>query len=211
MKCLQILKAILEFPRTPRTHTHTRTMQSTMTTSTQQKTLDRATTYGPVPETVYDPKSHTPEGVSYCEQINAFVPTGLAYRVRGIRKMATADKKTLVDRIFKKKTDDSVVLAMGLSHARMNLVPLAEAQADPEIKFRGIDSPAVPAEPPRAVQGDREVPLVPLWEAQMRPDIRWRLVLAPRAEQKKADAKWFAAHPERIVLKELPMGWRAQI
>ena len=185
---------------------------ATMSTPAQQATLDRATTFGPAPATVFDPKSYTPEGARYCEQVNAFIPADMSYRVRGIRKMAVPEKKTLVARLFKstKKTDDSsVVLAMGISHARMHLVSLADAQADADIKYRGIDTPAVPALPKRAVQGDREVPLIPLWEAQARPDVRYRWVLAPKAEQKKADAAWDAAHPERRPVKELPKEWRS--
>lgn len=125
--------------------------------------------YGPVPVTVKYPKNRAPQGARYCEEVDAFVPADLRYRIRGIRKEAP-HKQTLVRRILniRHKDDSPVVLAMGLTHGKMHLVPLAQAQKDDSIRLHGIEDYEREAEP------DFKTGLIPLWEAQTRPDIVYR-------------------------------------
>ena len=69
-------------------------------------------TYGPVPDTVLYPKSAAPAGARFCEQVNAYVPADLSYRVRGLPIQGAAQQKTTkaanfkrnVQRLFSKKT-----------------------------------------------------------------------------------------------------------
>lgn len=137
--------------------------------------------YGPVPATVKYPKDRAPQGARYCEEVDAFVPADLRYRIRGIRKEAPR-KQTLVRRILniKHKDDNPIVLAMGLTHGKMHLVPLAQAQKDDSIRLHGIEDRERVAEP------DFKTDLIPLWEAQTRPDIVYRGKNPLRAQYPKS-------------------------
>ena len=128
--------------------------------------------YGPVPATVKFPKEKAPKGTRYCEEVDAYVPAALTYRARGIKIQR---KKTLVQRIAKavKKTDDNeeepIVLAMGLTHAKMHLVPLAVAQQNNAIRYHGLDD-----EEPIDHEARYGIKLLSLYEAQTDKNVVYR-------------------------------------
>lgn len=135
--------------------------------------------FGPVPATVLFPKIQAPEGARFCEEVHAFVPADLQYRIRGISiQEKTSKNKTFVQRIFgkhAKKTDTPLVMAMGLTHAKLNLVPLAQAQQDNAIRYHGLDDASDNSNTPSMI--DEKVfktELIPLFEAQTRFDVIYR-------------------------------------
>ena len=140
--------------------------------------------FGPVPATVKYPKERAPQGARYCEEVDAFVPADLPYRIRGIRKEPPR-KKTLLRRILNvgEKDEFPVVLAMGLTHGKMHLVPLDQAQKDDTIRLHGIEECEHQADP------DFKVGLRPLWEAQTRPDVVYRGKNPLRSQYLKSDDK----------------------
>ena len=157
--------------------------------------------FGPVPATVFFPKEQAPEGARFCEEVNAFVPADLPYRIRGIKKDdSTRKNKTFVQRIFSKnakKTDTNLVMAMGLTHAKLHLVPLAEAQQNNAIRYHGLEESKEVVK----IEVDEEkfhTKLIPLWEAQARFDIVYRgknplrsEVIGAETEEKTIEAPAF--------------------
>ncbi|PSR74498.1 hypothetical protein PHLCEN_2v9795 [Hermanssonia centrifuga] len=100
--------------------------------------------YGPVtpiPEIKLIAEHRAPEGTRYCEELNAYVPADLQYRIRGIPVAKETRKKTFVERLFKRQSKDEgepLVMAMGLTHGKMGLISLGEAQSRAAIVYRGV-------------------------------------------------------------------------
>ncbi|KAI0915610.1 hypothetical protein AcW1_001487 [Taiwanofungus camphoratus] len=102
--------------------------------------------YGPVPESeagLHWKKKAVPEGARYCEELDAYVPADLPYCIRGIKQARAPLKRRVLTRGFwrpagKDAAVDRMVCAIGLTHNKMNLVPLAKAQKDASIKYRGV-------------------------------------------------------------------------
>ncbi|KAH9946469.1 hypothetical protein B0H21DRAFT_693690 [Amylocystis lapponica] len=104
------------------------------------------TGYGPVPleqRGITWQRKVVPEGARYCEELDAFVPENLPYCIRGIKQR----KAPLTQRVFTRgfwrvENEDSgadrTVCAIGLTHRRMNLISLKEAQNTPWVKYRGV-------------------------------------------------------------------------
>ncbi|TCD68496.1 hypothetical protein EIP91_010671 [Steccherinum ochraceum] len=93
--------------------------------------------FGPVPSHVHKPKEQAPNGVRYCEELHAFVPSSARYGIRGIHKHVVCPTLTQrVRKFFRLKVKSELVLAMGLSHSDLSLISLDEAQRRPDIRYR---------------------------------------------------------------------------
>ncbi|EMD35790.1 hypothetical protein CERSUDRAFT_96014 [Gelatoporia subvermispora B] len=89
-------------------------------------------------------RRHVPHGARYCEELDAYVPADLTYRIRGIQKHQLPLKKRVLTREFWRHEGENaqvnrIVSAIGLTHGTMNLVPLKDAQRNANIKYRGLD------------------------------------------------------------------------
>ena len=126
--------------------------------------------YGPVPDTVFDPLAKVPEGARYCPMVNGYVPSDLPYRVRGLRNLKP--KKTIGTLLGKKP---ELIMARGLTHSKIRLVSLEEAQQTESIRCHDlgegleIQCDEVQAEEEALFQRK----LLPLWEAQSRHDVKY--------------------------------------
>lgn len=95
--------------------------------------------FGPVPHYIYFPKEHAPTGSRYCEEIDAFVPEHLPYRIRGLKKATSKWPWTkLVYRIRYGHKYENLVMAMGITHGSIELISLREAQGRPDIVYRSV-------------------------------------------------------------------------
>ncbi|KAI0794802.1 hypothetical protein C8Q75DRAFT_747465 [Abortiporus biennis] len=100
--------------------------------------------YGPVPHGVVSPKKQAPNGTRYCEELGAFVPAELPYRIRGVEKTKTKMSSSISRRIARgmgKGREESVelVMVMGLTHRQMKLIPLTEARGRVDLVQHGLD------------------------------------------------------------------------
>lgn len=176
------------------------------------------TTFGPVPATVLFPKlQQAPQGARYCEEVHAYVPASYQYRIRGIQVEGPrhCPKKSLVARLFSKPTAkadnesdaDNLVLAMGLTHGKMYLVPLEVAQHDNKIRYHGLDDIDTTAnDEAAAVEKKYGGDLLPLWEAQTRADVRYRGKNPLRIEQLTSAA--VELDGGKPIRKELPREYK---
>lgn len=92
-----------------------------------------------------------PPGARYCEELDAYVPAELPYRIRGIKKHRRPLTKRILTRKFWSMAEDAadgVVSAIGLTHSSIRLIPLKVAQQDRVIKYRGISDLFLPTPPP---------------------------------------------------------------
>ncbi|THG96463.1 hypothetical protein EW026_g5371 [Hermanssonia centrifuga] len=125
--------------------------------------------YGRVKKTFLIPKA--PEGARYCEEVNAMVPADLPYRIRGIS--IEPRKKTLVERLLRKEFKEDgepLVIAMGLTHGKMELISLGEAQQSRDIVYRSVEKLDDGENFGRGFRTD----LISLGEAKRRPEIVYR-------------------------------------
>lgn len=105
--------------------------------------------FGPVPPQLIAPRLQAPVGARYCEEVDGFVPENLAYRIRGIEKAPrkkVMKTQKLADRLFKPKqkiAHEPLVMAMGLTHGKMELISLSHAQLCPNIVYRSVDAGVV--------------------------------------------------------------------
>lgn len=93
--------------------------------------------FGPVPDNVGSPKLQAPAGARFSEELNAFVPENTHYSIRGYEKRILAP--TLRHRLrslFGLKNKPELIMAMGLTHSKMSLISLEEAQSRPDIVYR---------------------------------------------------------------------------
>ncbi|OCH89956.1 hypothetical protein OBBRIDRAFT_793771 [Obba rivulosa] len=104
--------------------------------------------FGPVhPEDAGFPflaRQRIPLGARYCEELDAYVPEDLSYRIRGIKKLRLPLKERILTREFWRRGGDCakanrIVSAIGLTHSSITLVPLKDAQRNPDIKYRCLD------------------------------------------------------------------------
>ena len=110
--------------------------------------------FGPVPDDIHFPKEQAPPGARYCEEIHAFVPAHLPYRIRGIKKAHPkvtkdfhgwlkrmghkAGLRVSPTRFGRRLLYEPLVMAMGLSHGQLKLIELGEARQRPEIVYRSV-------------------------------------------------------------------------
>lgn len=131
--------------------------------------------FGPVPEGVLCPKVQAPDGSRYCEEVHAFVPDGLPYRIRAIEG-ANLSKQRPKGRFFpgsSKRGSGGLTMAMGLTHAKLNLIPLGEAQKRGEIVYHSVDT----LDAGDLLNRRFGTNLISLREARQNPDIKYRTVL----------------------------------
>lgn len=131
--------------------------------------------FGPIPETVVCPKLQAPEGSRYCEELDAFVPEGLSYRIRGIGK-TNSHRTSFSARIFPgffRKEREKLVMAMGLTHAKLKLIPLSEAQRRKDIVYHSVDT----SDNGTASSGGSDSELISLFEARGSPETIYRTLL----------------------------------
>ena len=178
-------------------------MPCTNTATAYKKAAYRATVYGPPPElkpvraTIYRDlppaqtqysKSQAFKRIHFCKELNTYVPSDYSFQVRGIRKEVVVEKQSLMQRFLNKQPEaaeeePSVVVAKGLTHGKIHLVPLEVAQRDQRIRLHGIDGEAAPKQCTMA-QETGGPKMLSLWEAQARRDIVYRSALAPRTVKK---------------------------
>ena len=83
------------------------------------------------------------------------------------------------------QVEDPVVIAKGLTHGKMHLVPLEVAQRDQRIRLHGIVGEGKTMRCTMGTSSDGDSPkLISLWEAQAQREIVYRSVLAPRTGKK---------------------------
>ena len=84
------------------------------------------------------PKEHAPAGSRYCEEVDAYVPAHLPYRIRGLRRRSPGWWAKLKWRLKYGFPYENLVMAMGISHGDIELIDLKEAQKRPDIVYRGV-------------------------------------------------------------------------
>ncbi len=131
--------------------------------------------FGPVPDAVLCPKVQAPEGSRYCEEIHAFVPKGLPFRIRGIEgtKPIRQSRKGRFFRGLFNRQPENMIMAMGLTHGDLNLIPLGEAQQRAEIVHHSVDTLNDADLFTRGFRTD----LVSICDARQSPEIKYRTVL----------------------------------
>ncbi|OSX63376.1 hypothetical protein POSPLADRAFT_1033030 [Postia placenta MAD-698-R-SB12] len=101
--------------------------------------------FGPVPEHEAGmpwKMKVAPDGARYCEELDAYVPAHLTYTIRGIKQTKAPLKDRMRSRRFwrvdgKDAEVDRTVCAIGLTHGKMTLVSLKDAQSDEAIRQAG--------------------------------------------------------------------------
>ena len=94
--------------------------------------------FGPRPAHVVWPKEHAPVGSRYCEEVDAYVPADLPYRIRGIHRRNPGWWAKLQWRLKYGFPYENLVMAMGVSHGEIKLIDLKEARSRPEIVYRSL-------------------------------------------------------------------------
>ena len=91
---------------------------------------------------------YIPPGTRYCEQLHAFIPADLPFhrsvvKIRAPPVPVEKVEKSVFKKIFGKEEKEIEVptewIARGVTHSRIHVMPLEEAQAREYIKYRGTE------------------------------------------------------------------------
>ena len=99
--------------------------------------------FGPRPHHVIWPYEHAPSGSRYCPEADAYVPEKSFYAVRAIKRAPAHPRfwHKLMSRLKHGRRIPmlKMVVAMGVSHANIELISIKEAQRRPEIVYGGFN------------------------------------------------------------------------